>query len=298
MTIKKLSVPFAFVVVLIIWSTTPLAIKWSSADAPMVNAFTRIMIGALFSVVVLGLSRDKLIFNRHVVRLYAFNAGSIFFGMTLFYIAAQHIPSGWIAVLFGLSPIMTGLISTIVEPETRLTPSALFGIALGFGGLYLVFSAGLNVEHASLLGVTLSLIATLIASITSVVIRQMVKPLTISGMQITTGSLLIAMPLFAIAAWFSQPSISVELSPRALWSTIYLGLIGTGVGFSLYYFLLKHVTANRVSMITLVTPITALMLGSWIDHEPLVGRVWLGAALVCIGLLIYEFKPKLGLRKL
>jgi drug/metabolite transporter (DMT)-like permease len=47
-----------------------------------------------------------------------------------------------------------------------------------------------------------------------------------------------------------------------------------------------------------VTPISALSVGSWLNNEPLVPEVWMGAALVCIGLLLYEFKPKLGLRKL
>jgi len=78
----------------------------------------------------------------------------------------------------------------------------------------------------------------------------------------------------------------------------YLGLIGTGVGFTLYYYLLKRVSASRIALITLVTPITALTVGSWFNNEVLVPEVWMGASLVCAGLLLYEFKPKLGLRKL
>ena len=79
--------------------------------------------------------------------------------MSLFYLAAQHIPSGWIAVLFGLSPLLTGLFSAIVEPESKLTPIRIAGILLGFGGLYLVFSAGLNVAEASLLGIALTVLS-------------------------------------------------------------------------------------------------------------------------------------------
>ena len=117
-------------------------------------------------------------------------------------------------------------------------------------------------------------------------------------MQITTGSIIVALPFFALTAWLSNPGLTTPLSSKALWSTLYLGLVGTGIGFTLYYFLLKRISANRVALITLVTPIAALVLGSWLNNEPLIAKVWFGAGLVCVGLLVYEFKPKLGLRKL
>lgn len=295
---QNLSVPLAFVIVLFIWSTTPLAIKWSAADTPMFSVLIRMIIGALFSLVVLGLTTTTLPLKGKAIQLYVFNGLSIFFGMSLFYLAAQHIPSGWIAVIFGLSPLLTGIVSAFVEPETKLTRLRVTGILLGLSGLFLVFYTGLNVNEASLIGVVLSVIGTFSSSITSVITRQLVKPLKLSGMQITTGSLIVALPFFLLAAWLSPSSFDTQLSTQALWSTIYLGLIGTGVGFSLYYFLLKHTSAAHVSLIALVTPITALMLGSWLNAEPLIANVWIGAGLVSLGLILYQFKPRLGLRKL
>jgi len=194
--------------------------------------------------------------------------------------------------------LLTGLVSSFVEPENKLTSIRVLGILFGLTGLFLVFYTGLNVNEASLIGVIYSLIGTLLSSITSVITRQLVKPMQLSGMQVTTGSLIVALPFFALAAWLSPSSFDAQLSTRALWSTIYLGLIGTGVGFSLYYYLLKHTSATNVSLIALVTPITALILGSWLNAEPLIANVWIGAGLVCFGLILYEFKPKLGLRKL
>lgn len=298
MTFERISVPLTFLVVLIIWSTTPLAIQWSSVDAPMASALFRMTIGMCFTLLVLTLTRNKLPTGRAEVRVYLFSGLVIYINMALFYAAAQLIPSGWIAVLFGLSPLFTGLFASFVEPEAKLTSAKLFGLGLGVLGLYLVFSAGINLEEASVLGVSLTLIATLVASSSSVVTRQLVKPLSISGMQITTGSLLVTVPLFAITVAITQPSWDFEFSDRALSAILYLGFIGTGVGFTLYYFLLKRMSASRIALITLVTPITGLSVGSWFNGEPLIGEVWVGATLVCIGLLIYEFKPRLGLRKL
>lgn len=276
----------------------------------MTSALLRMLIGVTLcgSIVIfisskLGMkfgtkARTKFRVDNEARKVYLVGGLSIFVCMSLFYAAAQLIPSGWIAVLFGLSPLATGLFSAIVEPETKLTRSRIFGLLLGLSGLYLVFSAGLNVADASIEGVVLTLIAVLISSATSVVTRQLVKDLVLPGMHITTGSLMVAIPFFIIAVLLLEPELKLDFTAKAWNAIFYLGIIGTGVGFTLYYYLLKHVTANRIALITLVTPITALSVGSWLNDEPLVPEVWMGASLVCIGLLLYEFTPKLGLRKL
>lgn len=298
MTFEKISIPLTFLVVLIIWSTTPLAIQWSSVEAPMASALLRMTIGMLFTLAIITVLGTKLPYGRAELRVYAFSGVVIYVNMALFYSAAQLIPSGWIAVLFGLSPLFTGVFASFVEPEARLTATKLFGLLLGVLGLYLVFAAGTSLQEASVLGVCLVVVATLVASSSSVITRQLVKPLDITGIQITTGSLMVAVPLFAITTLVTESSFSFKFSDRALAATLYLGFIGTGIGFTLYYFLLKRISASRIALITLVTPITGLSVGSWFNGEPLVGEVWTGAALVCTGLLIYEFKPRLGLRKL
>ena len=297
-SLSSLAIPVSFVLVLIIWTTTPLAIKWSSAGAPMTSALLRMLIGVIFCGSFVIFMSSKFRVDAAARKVYLVGGLSIFVCMSLFYAAAQLIPSGWIAVLFGLSPLATGLFSALVEPETRLTPTRLFGLSLGLGGLYLVFSAGLNFADTSFEGVILTLIAVLISSATSVIIRQLVKDLELPGIQITTGSLIVAIPCFIVAVLLLEPELNLSFTSKAWSAILYLGLIGTGVGFTLYYYLLKHVSANRIALITLVTPISALSVGSWLNNEPLVPEVWMGAALVCIGLLLYEFKPKLGLRKL
>ena len=133
--------------------------------------------------------------------------------------------------------------------------------------------------------------AVLVSSATSVATRQLVKNLDLPGMQITAGSLFIAIPFFAVSVLIVEPGLAFDFTYKAWSAILYLGLVGTGIGFTLYYYLLKHVSANRVALITLITPISALAVGSWLNNEALVPEVWLGASLVCAGLLLYEFKP-------
>ncbi len=298
MSNNKLSIPLAFLSVLIIWSTTPLAIQWSSQGAPITSAFYRMLIGMTFCLIVLFATQGRLPMSNAAKHIYMVGGVSIYLGTVLFYFAAQVIPSGWVAVVFGISPLTTGVISAFFEPEAKLTPSKLVGLLLGISGLALVFSAGLNLEDASIVGIGYAATAVLITSAASVYSRLLVRGTVISGLQITSGSLIVSFPLFLLSALLIEPGLNVTFSRTALYSIVYLGLLGSGVGFTLYYFLLKHVNAARVSLVALITPITALTLGALLNDEPIIANVYYGAVLVCTGLILYEFKPRLGLRRL
>jgi drug/metabolite transporter (DMT)-like permease len=58
------------------------------------------------------------------------------------------------------------------------------------------------------------------------------------------------------------------------------------LGFGLYYYLMKHLPAVSLAMITVVTPLLALVLGSVLNDERLSVQVWLGVATVCAGLYL------------
>ncbi len=76
---------------------------------------------------------------------------------------------------------------------------------------------------------------------------------------------------------------------RAGISILYLAFFGSVIGFALFFYILKHVSAMRVSLITLVTPVTALLLGKYLNDEPLGLQITAGAILILTGLSSYEF---------
>lgn len=295
---NKLKVPIAFLCVLLIWSSTPLAIQWSSTTAPLSSVLVRMLIGVMFCLSMMGLIGMKLPFDEKARQLYVIGGLSMFITMSFTYVAAQSVPSGWISIIFGLSPIITGLFSLFYEPENRFTILRIFGMCLGVSGLFLVFKAGIAFDTSTLPGISLLLIAMLVASVSAVLMRHLCKDSQIQPMQITTGGLAIAIPFFALSAYLIEPGNDINFSSKELLSILYLGLIGTGVGFTLYYFLLKIMSASKVALITLITPISSLLLGNMINNEPVIKEVWIGAIFVSIGLLLYEYRPKIGLRKI
>ena len=67
------------------------------------------------------------------------------------------------------------------------------------------------------------------------------------------------------------------------------------IGFTLYYYVIKHMDASKVSLITLVTPVIALLLGHWLNGEVIGLRLWLGTGLILFGLTVHQWEMLSGL---
>ena len=105
---------------------------------------------------------------------------------------------------------------------------------------------------------------------------------------ITAGSLVVATPLFLLNFALQQDWPDTIATTTAL-SIVYLAILGSAIGFPLYFYLLKNLSAERVALIALITPVTALLVGAALNDEIISTHVWLGTALIITGLAIYEY---------
>lgn len=278
----------AYICVILIWATTPLAIKWSG-EGPgfLFGATGRMTVGVACVFFVLGLLRQRLIWNRKTFQAYLAVAVQIYGSMLAVYWAAQFIPSGWISVLFGLSPLMTALIAVVWLGERSLTPGNLLAYVIGVGGLFVMFGSALQLGHNAVLGVAGMLVSVFLQSTSAVLIKRVNT--NVSALSQVAGGLLLAVPAYLITWWVIDGHWPTELPTTSFVSIIYLGVIATTIGFVLYYYLLIHLAPARVALIALVSPVMALMIGHFINHEPLTMKVMAGTLLILAALLMHEF---------
>ncbi|HEB81810.1 MAG TPA: DMT family transporter [Gammaproteobacteria bacterium] len=282
-----MSVPISYLSVILIWSTTPLAIQWSGHDVGFqFGVAARMFIGLVALSLLLRVMKIDFPWHRKAVRIYLISGITLYIAMSFVYWSAQYIPSGWISVVFGLSPIMTSVMASLILKDARLSGARLSGMVLGFVGLIVVFIEGMTISTAALLGLTGVLISAATQSLGSVLIKQQ-QP-DFHPVAITAGSIVISLPLFAlnVAVDGGWPH-SLPLKPAL--SILYLALLGSAIGFPLYFYLLKKLPPERVAIVTLITPVTALLLGSFLNGEHISSKVWLGTALILLGLAIYEY---------
>jgi len=290
-----MAVPAAFIAVVLIWSTTPLAVKWSGEGPGFIfGAFGRMAFAALLCLVIIYAMRSKLPWHREAVMSYVSASLGIYGAMVCVYWGAQFIPSGLIAVLFGLTPIVTSLMANFFLRESSITPAKITGVVLGFSGLVFIFNDALRGEHIGAEGVVAVLISVLLHSASSVLVKRCNTSL--SGFTVASGALVVSAPLYFITWLMMDGAPPVDLNDRALFSIIYLSIIGSVLGFSLYFYILKNMEVNGAVLITLITPVLALILGNQINNEVIGLHVWIGSALVLSGLMMHQWGGKLGRR--
>lgn len=285
----------AYLGVITVWSTTPLGIQWSTLGSSYAFAvMSRMLIGLVICVGAMRYLRMRLPLDTNAIKLYLASGLSMFAAMLSTYWGAQHIPSGLISVIFGLSPLATGVFATWWLRTHELTSLRIAGLTVCVVGLWVIFGQPWPGDSQATAGILAVLLGMMLQSLGLVWIKRIGLERTqpaLTALTITTGSLSVGAPLFMVA-WLGADAgaIPTHLDLRTLLSIVYLGVFGSVVGFTLYYYVIKNLDAGRVALITLITPVTALLLGQTLNQERIPLSGWLGIALIGAGLMLYEWQ--------
>ena len=288
-----MSIPAAYIGVILIWSTTPLAIQWSGDEVGwLFGITTRMCIGVLTGLVAVLLFRISLPWHSAARRTYLAAGLGLFCAMTLVYWSARYIPSGWISVLFGIAPMITGVMAHFWLQETALSPARITGLLLGIAGLAIMLIGTRSLGPGAALGIAGLLLSVTAYSASAIAIKRIGAD--IPALATTVGGLAVTVPLLlAVYAVTGEPLPS-HVPPRVAVSIAYLGMVGSVLGFALYYYVLRHVEATRVALITLLTPVIALLLGKLLNGEDIHAEAWGGTATILTGLLLFEYGQRMN----
>ena len=286
-----MSIPAAYTAVIIIWSTTPLAIKWSAEGlAPVSGVFLRMLIATCVGYLFLRLTNKKIRWDKEALKYYAVANLGLFVGLLLVYKASTYVASGLISVLFGISPILSGIFAQHILNDPKFTGRQWTALLLSVSGLALVFSDQFNlggdlVGDNVAVGIALIMTSVFLFSISGVLIKKLA--LDLDPMSAVVGTLLTSLPLFATVWLLTEGEIHFTNMSLALPSIIYLGVGGSLLGFASYFYILKKMSATYASIVTLITPVIALFLGNMLNGEVVTFSVGLGAGFICMGLFLF-----------
>ncbi|MDO6446468.1 DMT family transporter [Colwellia sp. 1_MG-2023] len=289
-----MNVSTAYIAVVLIWSTTPLGIVWSSESVhPTLAVLLRMLIALILGLVLLKINRIKLPWHRDAVKLYLFSALGIFGGMLLSYYAAQYISSGLISLIFGLAPILSGVLAQKLINEPKFTLTKKIALVVALTGLFIVCIDNLLLSQDGYIGIILVLFAVLFFSLSGVLVKSIT--ITIHPLSTTIGALLFCTPLFLIVWLIFDGSLNYQQwHLRSILAIIYLGVFGSLIGFIAYFYVLQKLTASTVALITMITPVLALSLGALLNNEHVSFNLVIGAAFVVAGLSCFQWSTKVS----
>lgn len=280
---------FSYCLVIIIWATTPLAIKLGGESLPPLAGLSlRMALAFLVGSVICTVGGYSGLNIRRHWQLYAAASISLFPNMALVYVAATYISSGLIALLFGLTPFYSALLSPLVLGEGELQLRKVVSIAIAVTGLVLIFidSSGLN--EGSGIGIALMLLSNVLFSGSALWVKRISRRLTVAPTEQALGAMMFALPGLFLSWFIVAAGEPVSISTTSVVSLLYLAFCGSLLGFVAYYYILSQFSAESVSLIPLVTPVLAMLLGLVVADEQVTPAMLAGAGLIIGALTVHQ----------
>lgn len=281
-----MAIALGYIGVIVIWSTTPLTIKWSGESVGFLYGVSaRMALALAVCLMIFALIRKTLPMNKSARQSYIAAGLPLYSAMFAVYWAAQYIPSGMISVLFGLTPLFTGVFSVYILKHNVFNRYSVLGMALGLGGLCVIFSRSLDIGENAVLGITATLIAVIIHSLSVVWVKRVSA--NTPPLAMTTGALIIACSLYFATWLIGGYSLPAEVPLQAGLSIVYLAIFGSVCGALLFYYTLRKTSAAAMALLTLITPVTALIIGNQFNDEVIHLNTLIGTSMIITALLIY-----------
>jgi len=199
------------------------------------------------------------------------------------------IPSGLASVLVATTPVFSIVVGHCVTTDDRMSVNKLVGIVLGIAGVAAL--VGTNNLHGSP-GAILAMLACLTAALSYGCANVFGRRFSRIGIAPTVGAFgqLVATAVMVVpfAVVFDQPWRLPPPTFAVLASMLCLVLLSTALAYAIFFRLLASAGTTNVSLVTLLIPVSAILLGSLILGERLSTLQFAGVALIGLGLVAID----------
>lgn len=281
--------------VVLIWGTTWIALKWQLGVVPIALSIGyRFALAALVLFVLLAWKRQLVRPRGREVWLVSAQGVCLFcLNFVCFLNASETLPSGLVAVVFSTSTLWNALLARVLL-RRQIAEQVIGGGALGLGGLLLLFwpqIAGHVGDAATLFGLAWALGGTLCFSsgnlLSSALQARGLQPAQTNAWGMAFGTLL----LFGYCLAVGTPFI-FDSSPRYIGALLYLAIPGSVVAFTAYLTLVGRLGPERAAYSTVLFPIVALNVSAVFEGYEWTVTALTGLALVMLGnWLVFRQKP-------
>ena len=277
-----------YALLVFIWATTPLAIVWSVADLhPMWALSLRFFLALPFAFALLWIFKVR--FPKDKLSLQSYVAGACsFIGSQIFiYWSTYYLSSGIIALMFGLAPIITGLIGRFVF-KIHLAFNQWMGMGIAIVGLAVICLGGSD-QHIQPIGIALALMSVLVYCASMFWVKQINAP--IDPMAQAAGSISMSVVFATMMLPFIWQFAPTEIPyAKSLFGLGYAVIMASLIAMFCYFKLVKNIKASTLSLTTVLTPVIALMIGALLNDEKLSGMTFVGVVILLSGLVMYFLK--------
>ncbi|HET9344398.1 MAG TPA: DMT family transporter [Candidatus Limnocylindrales bacterium] len=270
------------------WGSSYLFIKIGVEDGltPFTLIMLRLLIGFALLAVVVAAARESLPpFGRIYGHLFVMGAINIAIPFSLITWAEQTVDSSVAAILNAAVPLFVMIIAAIFLHDERLTSNRIVGLVVGFVGVAIL----VGFDPADLASGDLAGEIALIGSTISYAIGAVYSRRNIHGLRPMIPALFqvfFGLVITTVLAFVFESPFATTFTQESLFAVIWLGLLGSGLAYLLFFRILGRWGATRTSMVAYLLPIYGIVLGALVLNEPIDGRLIAGTALIIGGVAL------------
>lgn len=268
----------------LVWGSTYLVTtEWLPPDRPLTAAVLRILpIGLL--MVLLTRYRPA---RRDWLKLLLVSALCMSLLHWPLFVSAYRLPGGLAALLVCTQPLLVVGFGWLLFRQ-RTTSQMLLGVLLGLSGVAMVLISPSRLVWDSV-GVIAASVAAFSMALGTLLVKRWQLPIPLmafTGWQLLLGGMLL-LPLMLWSEGLPPPLKHSELG-----GYFYLAVLGTGLPYLLWFRALRGLDPVFMSILLLLSPLSALALGYWFLDQKLTSWQWVGACLVFAGITLSQWHFK------
>ncbi len=206
---------------------------------------------------------------------------------SLIFAGQTALGAGLAAVLNATTPFWTLVIANIFTSDEKMSWNKLAGIGLGIAGTAVMIGPGVAAGIGGPVWPKFALIGAALSYAVALMVarrfRGVPPPVVATGQ--FTASTIIMMPLVLLAL---GPTALLAASPPVWAAVLALALASTAFAYILFFNLVASAGATNTSLVTLVVPASAILLGVAFLGERIDRFELAGIALIALGLLTID----------
>ncbi|WP_041229924.1 DMT family transporter [Deferribacteres bacterium DY0037] len=197
--------------------------------------------------------------------------------------------SGVAGAVSGAIPLFTFILGIVFIPEEKATLKKATGIVIGFAGVLMIaLQSGHDIMSSNLIGVLYISAGALCLGASFVYAKNFVMPLKLPAAALTTYQLGFGLiELLVVTKYQGLGNVFTDMH-SAIGLILGLGLLGTGLAYIIYYYLVERLGAVSASSVTYLPPVVALLIGAFIVGEPISLTSYAATAMIFAGVFLLK----------
>ena len=282
---------FAFILLAAIWSSSFLWIKIAIRElSPITLVALRTFFGALVGIIAILVTRTRLPHSRSVwIALMILGLTNVAIPFGLITWGELSIDSAVASILNATVPLFTFLIATIFLNDEGFKPGNIVGLLIGFGGVIILLMKDLQPgSHNLFLGQAAVLLAAIFYAGSIVYAR--ITTDRVSGLVRGIMPLVSATVIMGTGSFVLESPVKIPSLPITWLAVVWLGVLGSGLAFILWYYLLQEIGPTRAALVTYILPLGGVILGVVFLNEALSWNLAFGGLMIVTSVIVMNRK--------